>query len=64
MATFVIKAKTGEYWQPKKSLFVHRSQGHRYTSRAMAQKSLNSLLAKNPVLAALDPQILTILPID
>ena len=64
MATFVIKAKTGEYWQPKEALFVHRSQGHRYRSMATAQKSLNALLAKNPILAALNPQILTVVPIN
>lgn len=60
---FVIK-RTGkdlkgfaEYFCPKKQMFVHHSQGHRYGTRAMAQKSLNAALVKNPTLAEYQPEI-------
>jgi hypothetical protein len=54
---FVIKCKTGEYFHPRKQIFVHHSKGHRYGTRAMAQKSLNAALAKNPALSELNPEI-------
>ncbi|MFM7888021.1 MAG: hypothetical protein ACKPCM_15325 [Pseudanabaena sp.] len=50
-----------EYFCPKKQMFVHHSKGHRYGTRAMAQKSLNAALAKNPALAALNPEIVPVL---
>ncbi len=50
-----------EYFCPKKQIFVHHSQGHRYGTRAMAQKSLNAALAKNPALAELRPEIVVVL---
>lgn len=59
---FVIKRTSNEglpfeYFCPKKQIFVHHSKGHRYGTRAMAQKSLNAALAKNPSLAELKPEI-------
>lgn len=59
---FVIKRTSGggipfEYFCPKKQMFVHHSLGHRYGTRAMAQKSLNAAVAKNPALLALKPEI-------
>lgn len=62
---FVIKrtSKNGasEYFCPKEQMFVHHSLGHRYGTRAMAQKSLNAALAKNPFLALLKPEIVAVL---
>jgi hypothetical protein len=55
---FVIKCKTGEYFHPRKQIFVPHSKGHRYGTRAMAQKSLNAALAKNPSLSELNPEII------
>ena len=63
---FVIKRRSNEsapfeYFCPKKQTFVHHSKGHRYGTRAMAQKSLNAALAKNPALSELNPEIVPIL---
>jgi len=58
--TYIIKAKTGEFFCNKKQLFVHHSKGKRYGTRAMAQKSLNAALAKNPTLQVLEPEIVAI----
>ncbi len=51
------KGEPFEYFCPKKQMFVHHSLGHRYGTRAMAQKSLNAALAKNPALSILKPEI-------
>ena len=57
MSKFLIRCKTGECFCPKKQLFIHVSKAHRYGTRAMAVKSLNAALAKNPELSRLDPYI-------
>jgi len=61
MPNYIIKAKTGEFFCNRKQIFVHCSEGKRYGTRAMAQKSLNAALAKKPALQALEPVIEAVL---
>lgn len=57
MRQYIIESRDGQTFCNKKQKFVPHPEGKRYGSRAMAQKSLNTALAKSPSLGMFSPEI-------